>query len=524
MADTRTSKFRSLKSIVEELDGEVNNPDRHHDLTSSRLHRSYSTFIKPDQKFRRLRTRSLSKQAPRKPSGSSGNWTLRSRKKDKSHNGKKSNESLNLDDAITLEKTAIPNGHQPNRISLPIPSMGKFNESIYWLVHKRRQFGFRHLCMLLLVLMYTLLGGAIFFSIESRYEHKRVAARKKSLGHEIKLIAEQLVRLRNENKFVNNSRWAEEFVEFVYISLLKNESLHSVSTYYNSLHPGNDKWTYASAVFFSMNLYTATGYGSLAPESMLGQFCAIWYSLLTIPVTLVVVRDLGQWLLVHLTKIYVHTLVCYRRTMGYIEPHEDTMISLPIKFCISLLAGYLLISTVFVYLLDEWCGDAPHTGISFFIAFYFSYISLTTIGLGDVMPNNATFHPAISTLFFFGLPVMKVVNRVTYIFIENGIFGTFTLLDNTLDQLTTKIQPVKEEPTIQRPTQKFSRCSVCSNILEYHDENEATEMLNGLTIRSLATFARANADVYGGGFGRVNLRKGDLVQSKTSVNNNQASP
>uniref|UniRef100_A0A158PAU5 Ion channel n=1 Tax=Angiostrongylus cantonensis TaxID=6313 RepID=A0A158PAU5_ANGCA len=355
----------------------------------------------------------------------------------------------------------------------------EFNRSIYWLVHNRWHIGFRHLCMLFLVLIYTLLGGAMFFSIETRYEHK-----------------------------------VFYYFQSAYVSLLKNESLYAISTYYKSLDPANLKWTYGSAVFFSMNLYTTTGYGSIAPESMLGQFCAIWYSILTIPVTLVVVRDLGQWLLVHLTKIYAHTL---NSSVVFMK-----LRFIPLEFCLvqqSLFSGYLLVSSVFVYLLDDWYGDTSHTGVSLFVAFYFSYISLSTIGLGDIMPNNATlrsllidhlviqFHPAISTLFFFGLPVMKVVNRVTYIFIENGIFGAFTLLDHKLDQLTTKIRPEKEEVQNSMAT-----------------KNEATEMLNGLTIRSLATFARANADVYGGGFGRVNLRKGDLVQSKTSVNNNQASP
>ncbi|KAE9420115.1 hypothetical protein Angca_004882, partial [Angiostrongylus cantonensis] len=403
----------------------------------------------------------------------------------------------------------------------------EFNRSIYWLVHNRWHIGFRHLCMLFLVLIYTLLGGAMFFSIETRYEHKVLAAKKKALDHEVKLIAEQLMRLKNQRNLVIDSRRAEELVKSAYVSLLKNESLYAISTYYKSLDPANLKWTYGSAVFFSMNLYTTTGYGSIAPESMLGQFCAIWYSILTIPVTLVVVRDLGQWLLVHLTKIYAHTLVCYRRTMGYIEHHEDTMISLPIKFCISLLAGYLLVSSVFVYLLDDWYGDTSHTGVSLFVAFYFSYISLSTIGLGDIMPNNATvtddlsilfshnllidhlviqFHPAISTLFFFGLPVMKVVNRVTYIFIENGIFGTFADINTVMSNIFYR-QFKKMNALFP---QKISS-SVFFTV--YLFKNEATEMLNGLTIRSLATFARANADVYGGGFGRVNLRKGDLVQS-----------
>ncbi|PIO60521.1 Ion channel [Teladorsagia circumcincta] len=160
--------------------------------------------------------------------------------------------------------------------------------------------------------------------------------------------------------------------------------------------------------------------------------------------------------------------------MGYLEPHEDSMISLPIKFCLLLLAAYLLLCAVFIYFFDEWMGYLPHSGLSFFNTFYFSYISISTIGLGDIMPNNATFHPIISALFFFGMPVMKVVNRATYVCIENGVFGAFTLLESSIDRLTSKIQPIKEkereeEPSL-RPSRKISRCSYCTHINEEPEE------------------------------------------------------
>lgn len=77
---------------------------------------------------------------------------------------------------------------------------------------------------------------------------------------------------------------------------------------------------------------------------------------------------------------------------------------------------------MFIFEYDELSGP-PDSGISFFHAFYFSFISMSTIGLGDVMPNNVTFSPLITIMFFFGMPILKVVNRVTYICLENGVFG-----------------------------------------------------------------------------------------------------
>uniref|UniRef100_A0A7I4YPK2 Ion channel n=1 Tax=Haemonchus contortus TaxID=6289 RepID=A0A7I4YPK2_HAECO len=437
------------------------------------------------------------------------------------HNEKNYDSLFGTPDYIVKGTTlAANNNNKASSNSDPHLTTRQFNRSIYWLVHNRRKYGFRHLCMLILVLVYTLLGAAMFFTIEAKHEHHTVAERKAALDKSLFIIARQLMSLQNGTDIFANMSSAEEFVKSTYISLLKDESLYEGSTYWKASDTDNFKWTYASAFFFSMNLYTTTGYGSIAAESILGRICVMWYSMLTIPITLVVIRDLGQATLVCLTKVYAHILVKVRRTMGYLEPHEDSMISLPIKFCLMLLAGYLLFTAAFIYLFDDWMGYIPHSGLSFFTSLYFSYISISTIGLGDIMPNNATFHPIISILFFFGMPVMKVVNRATYICIENGVFGAFTLLENSIDRMTSKIKPREEPQPSRRPSRKISRCSYCSHINDGEEEDKATELLNGLTIRSLAAFARTNADVYGGGFGRVNLRKGDLVQSKTSVGQN----
>lgn len=43
------------------------------------------------------------------------------------------------------------------------------------------------------------------------------------------------------------------------------------------------------------------------------------------------------------------------------------------------------------------------------------------------------YSPVIAILFFFGMPVAKVINRVTYITIENGVFAALLLLENSLD-------------------------------------------------------------------------------------------
>ncbi|VDM55600.1 unnamed protein product [Angiostrongylus costaricensis] len=235
------------------------------------------------------------------------------------------------------------------------------------------------------------------------------------------------------------------------------------------------------------------------------------YGFLFVPLTLVVLRDLGQWALVHITKIYAHLLIMFRRARGHEETKDDEMISLPIKFCMGMMFGYLMFASLFIYEYDALSGPSG-SGIDFFHSFYFSFISMTTIGLGDVMPNNVTFAPIITVVFFFGMPILRVVNRSTYICVENGVFGTMTVLENRLDSCWTGMQPNDSEAQPAPPHPSIQRSDTVEKTGDSSDEEtQADQFLNNFTIRSIATFMRSHSDVYGGGFGRVNLRRSDLL-------------
>uniref|UniRef100_A0A1I7WV71 Ion_trans_2 domain-containing protein n=1 Tax=Heterorhabditis bacteriophora TaxID=37862 RepID=A0A1I7WV71_HETBA len=95
-----------------------------------------------------------------------------------------------------------------------------------------------------------------------------------------------------------------------YIKLLNVEGTYKWSTFYRSSDPENNyKWTIGSSLFFAMNVYTTTGYGSIAPETRGGQWLTIIYGFIFVPVTLVIVRDLGQWSLLYITRTYARLVL-----------------------------------------------------------------------------------------------------------------------------------------------------------------------------------------------------------------------
>ncbi|VDM83897.1 unnamed protein product [Strongylus vulgaris] len=122
--------------------------------------------------------------------------------------------------------------------------------------------------------------------------------------------------------------------------MLDVEGTYKWSTFYRSSDPENNyKWTYASSFFFAMNVYTTTGYGSIAPETLAGQWFVIIYGFIFVPLTLVVVRDLGQWALLGFTKVYAKTLLKYRRWRGRKSEKNNEVIRLPIIISALIMIG-----------------------------------------------------------------------------------------------------------------------------------------------------------------------------------------
>lgn len=412
----------------------------------------------------------------------------------------------------------------PGALGQPvIPTMRRFDKSMYWFAFHRKQIGFRHICVVILVLLYTLLGAAMFWSVESRHEKAKTLRHVGHLEELLTKLAENVTDSVNDINTTTTQAEMKVYIREAYIELMKLEGQYKGSTYYKLEDPENNwKWTFESAFFFSMNVYTTTGYGSIAPESTLGQFLVCLYGFIFVPVTLVVLRDLGQFFLVHLTKLYALGIQKFRELNGDKHVDEDEIIRLPIKACLLLLAAYLGLCTVFIFFYDELSGSEPGSGMDMFLCFYFSFISLSTIGLGDVMPNNATFSPIISIIFFFGMAVTKVVNRNTFIAVENGIFGTLTLVENKLDGIVTR-GSAAVKPEEKQVSPKMQRAfSMDADGVGQPDETP-NEILNNFTVRSIATFMKSNADIYGGGFGRVQLRRGDLMNTDNQMTVNSVS-
>ncbi|PIC17602.1 hypothetical protein B9Z55_023790 [Caenorhabditis nigoni] len=98
-----------------------------------------------------------------------------------------------------------------------------------------------------------------------------------------------------------------------------------------------------------------------------------------------------------------------------------------------LVLAYILICTLTITIFDHNEGNKP--GIGFFDAFYFTFISLTTIGLGDVMPYNIQYSPFLAAAFLLGLALISIVNTSIYAQLYRMFFNLINSVEDKLDRI-----------------------------------------------------------------------------------------
>ncbi|KAM5146138.1 potassium channel subfamily K member 6 isoform 1-T2 [Mantella aurantiaca] len=286
--------------------------------------------------------------------------------------------------------------------------------------------------LLVSYLIYLLLGAWVVSSIESPYEENLRKALK-----QLKQI------FLHNNECVNDSG-LEAFLEKVIsankfgVSVLNNASNES-------------KWDLASSLFFASTLVTTVGYGYTTPLTDSGKAFCIFYALVGVPFTMLVLSAAVQRLMANFTY----------RPIRYFQLHKGfdrkkvTMVHLIV---ISVLVAILFLfvpAAIFNAIESSW---------SFLDAFYFCFISLCTIGLGDYVPGEQNnqwlrqlYKVSVAFYLLLGLMAMLLVLQTFHKAADlHGLTDLFYLphLHDQEDQepiLETSESTTDKEPEPKRP-------------------------------------------------------------------------
>ncbi|XP_029306260.1 potassium channel subfamily K member 1b [Cottoperca gobio] len=232
--------------------------------------------------------------------------------------------------------------------------------------------------------LYLIFGAVVFSSVELPYEdllRQELSAIKKQFLQENECLSEERL-----ERFLKKALDASNYG----VSILNNAS-------------ANWNWDFTSALFFASTVLSTTGYGHTAPLSDGGKAFCIIYSVIGIPFTLLFLTAVVQRIMVFSTRspiMYIH------RRWGLSKPlvaivHAAVLATLAVS------CFFLIPAAIFSALEENW---------NFLESFYFCFISLSTIGLGDYVPGEATnqrfrelYKVGITVYLILGLIVMLVV-------------------------------------------------------------------------------------------------------------------
>ncbi|CAL1599784.1 unnamed protein product [Knipowitschia caucasica] len=220
---------------------------------------------------------------------------------------------------------------------------------------ERNRAGLNFLLLVLGYVLYLIAGAGVFSAIELPYE--------RALKQELRLAHQDFLK---DSPCVDEAR-----LEKLLVRVLK------ASNYGVTVH-GNDSdqnWDFVSSLFFTSTVLTTTGYGHTVPLSDEGKAFCIIYALLGIPATLLFLSAVVQRIMVLVT----------RRPLAYLHRRWAMTKSL-LGFIHASSLGIVL--TLLLLIVPSWILVTTEKDWNFLEAFYFCFISLTTIGLGDYVPGS----------------------------------------------------------------------------------------------------------------------------------------
>ncbi|XP_012939351.1 potassium channel subfamily K member 1 [Aplysia californica] len=277
-------------------------------------------------------------------------------------------------------------------------------------------------------------GGAIFMVLESPEE------------------AEMAAKLRNtRNTFLAVHECLTDDELETFITEVVQAANRGVSAVKNATQ-SEPNWSFGQAFFFASTVVTTIGYGRVTPLSDAGKAFCILFAVVGIPLTLVLftacverlmipTRQLLYWLygkLGHLYKVF-HIQVLH-------------------------LAIILLIHVVFFMLIPAGIYTALEPSWNYLDAFYYCFISLSTIGLGDYIPGDSSDQPhralyKVATTFYLliGITMLLLLITVFYDIPELNLGYHFYLKSDELEGKQEADEETRLKPAETGNSSKYTK-------------------------------------------------------------------
>ncbi|XP_045177470.2 potassium channel subfamily K member 1-like isoform X4 [Mercenaria mercenaria] len=281
--------------------------------------------------------------------------------------------------------------------------------------HKKNTLRFGIFCVIYIA--YVILGGFGFMLVESPLET--------SIRHDVRILRQTF----KEKATCITDAELEEFI--VKIVRATNRGISAVRNVTSS----NPNWSFGQSLFFAGTVITTIGYGRVTPLSEAGKGFCVLYAIIGIPLTLIMFTAIVERLMIP-TSWFLQFMF---RKLGHLyKVFHIQLLHLTVIITLVIVFFYLIPAAIYVSIEPNW---------NYLDAFYYCFISLTTVGLGDYIPGDSPDQPLrplykVATTFylFIGLMMMMLILAVLYEIPELNIGFHFYLKSDTDEDERMRLQ------------------------------------------------------------------------------------
>ncbi|XP_023215599.1 TWiK family of potassium channels protein 7-like [Centruroides sculpturatus] len=300
------------------------------------------------------------------------------------------------------------------------------------------KYAFSHVGLCFLVIGYAIIGALTFQAFESQHEFNE---RRHERNLREMTIKRELREIERDREECIRELWR---ITVRMNILYENNWTHLVRTRMKKFEehildlkkPTEDKpiepepqWTFPGALLYSITVITTIGYGNIAPKTRIGKITTIFYALLGIPLMLLFLSNIGNLLARTFTVLYHISCklctrkrgksdenakdVCLEEINNHTEAEQIECISsvdispsenlpkteinikthseqvegrkgVPIFVVLLFVTFYICLGALIFDLWEDW---------DYLDSAYFCFITLSTIGFGDLVPGSSILNP-----------------------------------------------------------------------------------------------------------------------------------